>query len=201
MRMFKLSSEMCVMGDKMHWVFDCKPRSSSNIRIQEEKILSKCNETDGRRGVYIERLSEFNVTCPTGFALSEFTLSPGYADDEGRLKFIYACQSVIGHLLLPPPYINNTISRAVRAMSLGLNSTLPFRPFFTSETPCTRMLGGMYDALEPHMVTCGTQHVISSFRLTKQGCLDGKSEAGSMHFVFTCIGVGRYTGGVEEESS
>ena len=84
------------------------------------------------------------------------------------------------------------MSRGVLAMSLGNNMTLPLRRKYTAETPCTRMVGGTYESLAPHLVSCGPQHAISSIRLTDKGCLDNRNEPGSMHFVFTCIGIARY---------
>ena len=189
LRSFTLTHQGCRTENKLHWMYDCVLDATLQTPSYKTQYMENAKHNRGRDGVFVERLSELNFSCPHGSGLSEFTLSPGVADDSARLKFIYACASVHRNGMMPENHENGTMH--TNPLSL-VQSLIPVssRPYFTSETPCIQMHEATYELLVWQTVTCGQHHALSSFRLTSEGCIDGINLAGSMHFVFTCIAVG-----------
>ena len=186
--MFKLTYEKCTRPTMMRFAFDCaKHVAMSQVRFSDHSYLPNCGAPTS-----IDRLAELNISCPSGFALSELTLHPGLCSvrevktkPKPELSFFRTCSSVTGHVAVDPR------PRAADAPKVGIrvqvqNAVLPRLPYFTSETLCSKIADQTYEALEPHVVSCGPRHALSSIRLTADGC----TVPGSMHFVFTCIGIG-----------
>ena len=185
LQMFKLTYQGCSTLGKMHFMYDCARRASSNVRITKVQSTS-CNATD--RVASVDRLGDLSISCAEGFAISEVTLNPSTCTAEGELTFEYVCSALIGHLVLPkdPKSSGSLQMAAAKRIAAARNSTRgPRAALFTSVTLCTQMAGLDYEALEPHMVHCGPLHALSSFRLTTDGCL----YPGFMRIVFSCVGI------------
>ena len=163
---------------------------------------SRRNESIDRRGVSIDRFADFDVSCPHGYGLSSIAINPGQCDLQARLGLSYTCNVVFGYAAkVSAPVIDREGRRTRRPAPLDTfreavavaGATLPHLPYYTSETPCTPMVGQTYEALEPHMVSCGEQHALAALRLTREGCSRlNATEPERMHFVFTCVGVARH---------
>ena len=131
--------------------------------------MSNCSDSDGRLAA-VDKLASFGrISCPPGFALTMLDGPGKGCDSNGGMHMDFMCASVYGY-----DVVTDGISSAARP--------LPPRSAYTSESLCTPLVGQSYDGLQWHPVTCGVNHVLNSFHLTREGCTNDE-----MHFRWTCI--------------
>ena len=185
LRSFKLTSAGCTTRGKLRFVYACSRFNAVEAETRKVARASGCIASDGgRRIATIDRFADLgNIACPDGSALAALDRCDAFCD-AGGLHLDYVCNAMAGYAL-PDGFQNLTSSvgagRARKVWTPPLQSKLPLREPYNSETLCTPMVGLDFSALEAHPVTCGGYHALGAFRLTSEGCGEGE-----MHFKFRC---------------